>query len=94
VIEPKAKMILNKEHYGAVFPRGENGEIRKGTSFYALSTEKDKEEFITSRMTDKPILEAVTEEQFNLWNKKNIIARAVYFRWEEDRKVWSVNNYL
>jgi len=80
------EIILNKESYGKCLPKGNTGDKVKGYSFYEVV--KEGENYICSRMTDKPVLEAVTEDQYKNWKKKNMIAYPVQFIWNKD--LWKI----
>jgi len=87
-------IVLREEKYGAGFPKGEQGEERNGFSFYELrenpKTKTLELFYITSRINDAPILEAVTETQQNIWEKKRIIARPARFLWNEESAQWKI----
>ena len=53
---------------------------------------EEKAFYITSRATEEPILEAVTEAQYRSWKKKKIIARKAAFIWVEDKGLWKIEN--
>jgi len=61
---------LDEDSFGKGFPKED--ETMNGYSFHEIAN--DKEIYITSQMTDEPILIAVAEDQYNLWRKWNIIA--------------------
>jgi len=61
-----AEIILAPEKYGGALPRGSKGEVRRGYSFYELREGEDgvmNMTFLTSRIIDKPTLEAVIEPE-------------------------------
>lgn len=83
-----AEIILNKAAYGIGFAQGKEGARISGYSFYEVKY--GVESYITSDM--KPVLEAVTDEQYASWKKKVIIAKQVVFVWNKD--VWRIDDYL
>ena len=86
------EVVLNTEAYGKGLPGGKPGEVQKGFSFFELRQEKEvtKASYITSRITEIPVLEAVSEEQYKSWGKKEIIARPAEFVWSEEKNIWVI----
>lgn len=76
----EAIISLDLSQFGKGLPGGFNGQKEKGFSFFELSSNK----YITSRITNEPILVAVTESQFKKWKEKKIVARAVILTYEEN----------
>ena len=86
----KQEIILNKAAYGIESVKGSEGDRISGYSFYELNN--NKEHYITSRITARPILEAVTDEQYKSWKNKAIIAKKAIFIWEKN--MWRIEDYL
>lgn len=76
---------LREENYGRGFPKGRRGEIIKGYSFFSLDPAyKENNGYITSRIIDEPVLEAVTEAQRKKWSDKRIFAKPATFTWKKE----------
>ena len=88
----EAEIILNKAAYGIDFIKGKEGDRIHGYSFYEIKNNKEDCLYITSRITEKPILEAVTDEQYKSWKNKDIIAKKAVFIW--DKNMWRIEDYL
>lgn len=88
------EIVLKPEEYGKGLPKGIPGETRDGYSFFELRKENEgvKAHYITSRLDDVPILQAVTKEQFDSWEKRNIIARPVKFVWSQEKELWVIED--
>ncbi len=68
-----ATILLDASQFGKGLPEGFEGQKESGFSFF------EPNGYITSRITDKPVLTAVTESQFKKWKEKNIIAKPAVF---------------
>ena len=64
----EAEITLDVNQYGKGLPKGD-GQQKKGYCFYC------GEEYITTRITKKPTLIAVTAAQFKKWEQEEIIAK-------------------
>ena len=76
--------------YGKGLENGKEGEEKKGFAFYELENKIEDEngkkkislDFITSRIGARPVLSAVTESQFKVWQNAVIIAIPARFLWK------------
>lgn len=82
----EAVVVLDTSQFGQGLPKGFDGQEKEGFSFFELNEVRGGafvEGYITSRITSIPVLAAVTDEQYNNWRAKKIIARAALFTYDE-----------
>jgi len=73
------------DEFGKGLPKGLVGQTEKGYCFYSLKKAVSAgciEDFITCDIVKEPVLKAVTEDQFNNWQKKVIVAKPAIFIWK------------
>ena len=87
----KAAIGLDENQFGKVDELGTEGKKKTGYCFYKLMSEVEKDngklkvelDYITYKMGDKPVLTAVTKQQFKNWLKASfIIAIPAEFHWK------------
>ena len=85
-----ATVELDEWQYGKGFGAGKEDEGKNGFAFYELENKIENEngkkkislDFITSQICAKPVLTAVTESQFKVWQNAVIIAIPAVFHWK------------
>jgi hypothetical protein len=92
------EIVLRQDQYGDGLPKGNPGEAKDGFSFFEIRPNKKKKRedavYITSRIIERPTLEAVTENQYNAWKKKHIIARPAEFLWSKEKGMWVISDKM
>lgn len=91
---PEPEVVLNSGVYNKGFTKGTEGSIVNGYSFYKYGLEEDKLVYITSRITENPRLEAVTDEQYNILKNWRIVAYPAQFVWNQEKGLWAIQERL
>jgi len=94
-IEVQVEVKLNKEAYGKGFPTN-IGDTASGYSFHQVKNIRGelRLDYITSRISENPTLEAVTDRQFEEWKKWDIVAYTAQFVWNYDKKLWTIHEQV
>ena len=89
-----ALVVLNKKKQPIPHRQGTPGEVQNGFSFYQLVLRKEgaplEAHYVTSRIGEQPVLEAVSESQYKAWGKRKMIARPIRYIWSEEKGLWSI----